>query len=363
MKQVARTDLLRIAMLVKPAVATKDYIAALMCIKFDGDYATAHNDISAIAVKAEVDIKRCVPGDLLTKALASFTAENVSLAYDDEKHELLVKCGRASIKLPTMALNKFPFELPSDTEPEVVLTADVLKGIERCLIGSGNDPKNPGTEGVTLDAREGLAELYSTDSTTLSRYRTDAPIELPGDSPVIMPNFFCEQLLALHKAYPKDKVILVLMANGLLADFGPGSASLHTKRLIDVEPINFPRKFNGIYEQSKVVGDLIPVPDSMDSAVERALMVLSPDFEKTTRFKTLKDTISMHSSSKLGDSDDDLEVKGYTFSPVEVNINPSHLSRALKVCDKIAIYPRMVAMTGDDGKFVHLISPVVPAKP
>jgi hypothetical protein len=39
---------LRLAKLVQPALSTQDYIPALKHIKFEGGYATAYNDVSAI---------------------------------------------------------------------------------------------------------------------------------------------------------------------------------------------------------------------------------------------------------------------------------------------------------------------------
>jgi DNA polymerase III sliding clamp (beta) subunit (PCNA family) len=88
-------------------------------------------------VKSDLDINRCVPGDLLIRALASFAGDSVMIQPTKEKNEILVSSGRAKLKMPCMTLEDFPFEEPKEDGHAIDITDAMLKGIERCLISVG----------------------------------------------------------------------------------------------------------------------------------------------------------------------------------------------------------------------------------
>lgn len=350
-----REALMRVASLVRPALATQDYIPALTHIKFDGEFATAFNDISAIVVRAGIDLQRCVPGDLLIRTLGLFGGDTVALTYDPVKSTLLLASGRSKLKLPTMHPKDFPFSVPTEQAPEVVITPAILKGIERCLLSVGNDPRHPAQMGVTLEVDGDKAVLYSTDNFTISRYATDSKIELPADVPVILPTFFCEQLVTLSKAFDGEK-ILVLLPGGLLVDFidahGNTEASLFSKTVVDLEPMEF-RSIFAKHVKSKGV-EAATIPDAFDAAFNRALLVLSNEMDKSTRVTVKNGTLQLHSTSALGDADDDFEFKG--SGEVEFLIDPSLVVRASKVCTKVAFHGKAMMLTDDSGAFSHLIA-------
>ena len=160
-------------------LATQAYIPALTHIQFDGEYATTYNDISAISVRAKVDVEACLPGDLLIRALNSFGAENIAFQQGPKDDSLVISSGRSKLKLPVLPLSAFPYEAPDTKKAsEIVLDHSILKGIERCLLSVGNDPTHPAQMGVTLDADDkGNAVLFSTDNFTISRYQTKSKIE------------------------------------------------------------------------------------------------------------------------------------------------------------------------------------------
>lgn len=355
MTTITRSALLAIVQLVRPALATQDYIPALQHIKFDGEYALAFNDISAVMVKCDVAVRRCVPGDLLIRALGSFGGESVALVYDDSKSTLLLNSGRSKLKLPTLPTNDFPFEMPiaPDKANDILLGKDILRGIERCLISVSTDPTHPATMGVTLEANEhGHAVLHSTDNFTISRFVTDSAITLPGDAPVILPTFFCQQLIALSKAFPKQlNVILAVLPSGLLVDFG-ADAVVFSRNLIDAEPVDFPKIVGKFIGNAVLPTD--KVPDAFDSAFDRALLVQSAELDKTTEVKVRADSIALNSTSKAGDSDDEIEFKG--GEPQVFLVDPTLVVRALKQCSRIAFLPKTLVLTDETGAYTHLIS-------
>ena len=355
--QIDRAALLRIAGLVRPALAAADYIPALTHIQFADGFATAYNDISAISVTAAVELGRCVPGDLLIRALGSFPGEHVSAALDPATGALLLTSGRSKIKLPTLAPKEFPFEVPTDVAPEVGLSPTVLRGIELCLMSAGSDATHPAQMGVTLEAEGGLAVLHSTDNYSISRAATDTPVTLPGDTPVILPTFLCEQVLSLSRAFPKAKPVLVLLPGALLVDFVDGSAgsvaSVFSKTVIDVEPIDFPSIIRRHVDTSKARGGMVKIPDALDAAFGRALLVLSHEPAKTSTVSVSAGVLTLSSDSDMGQSDDEVP---FDHPDARARIDPALVVRGLKRCTRMALTKKVLLLGDDTGGFLHLIS-------
>lgn len=354
-----REALVKIAALVRPALASQAYIPALTHIKFDGEFASAYNDISAIMVLAQVDVTVCLPGELLIKALNSFGAENIAFQESEKDKAVVLSSGRSKLKIPTLPASAFPFTLPDTKKADVeTLDASILKGIERCLMSVGNDPTHPAQMGVTLDAdSNGNAVLYSTDNFTISRYQTKSQVVLPGDSPVILPTFFCQQLVSMAKAFPDETVDLFILPGALLVEFG-SKAKLFNKTLVDLEPLDFPRIFDKHCKVTGLKDRLAKIPDTWDAAFNRALLVLGGEVDKVTKVVVSDDAIKLHSTSSMGDSDDsmshDLEEPDAPTDPFY--LDPSLVVRASKACGLMSFNSKALALADAEAQFIHLIA-------
>jgi len=360
-KTTSRETLAKVASLVKPALASQSYIPALTHIRFDGEYATTYNDVASISVAASVDINRCVPGDLLIKAIGSFGGESVLMQMKDSA--LHISSGRSKIKLPTLPYSDFPLKVPpaDEADGEIPLGADILKGIERCLISVGNDTAHPQQMGVTLDKEGGFAVLYSTDNYSLSRYQTKTKIKLPGDAPIILPTFFCEQMVSLSRTYPDHQISLLIHAGALVAEFGGGDdkvdAILFTKTLVDLVPRDFGKAIIKAIGKPDTVKNLLePIPDAFDAAFARALLVLSSEHDKSTEVTFDGETMRVHSASSMGDSDDEMPFDQEPSKVAGFVIDPALVIRASKSCSMIACYPNALVLADKDVSFIHLIS-------
>lgn len=354
-----REALVKVVGLVRPALAAQPYIPALTHIQFNGSHATAFNDVSAIAVRAKMDLNRCLPGDLLIRALGSFAAENILFQSNEKDGSIVLSSGRSKLKLPTLDADKFPFELPNEKSAvEIELGAGILRGIERCLISVGSDPTHPSQMGVTLDMDDaGKAVLYSTDNFTISRFQTKASIDLPGDAPVILPTFFCEQLGSLGKAFPDAPVTLIVGTGYLIAEFGD-AATLFSKTLVDLEAMDFPRIVQKHCHLADLKKELVAIPDSFDDAMQRALLVLGTVIDKSTKVTVTDSMLRLHSSSDIGDSDDSMAYQGdETAGPAEpFLVDPALMARACKGCASMAFLQRVVVFADADVQFVHLVA-------
>lgn len=349
---IKRADLLKVANLVRPALASQAYIPALTHIQFARGLATTYNDVASISVKTDAALEACVPGELLIKALNSFGGENVAVAEKD--NALVLSSGRSKLKLPVLDTKAFPFTVPKDDGDEVALSDQILAGISACLLSVGNDPTHPAQMGITLDVdSKGNAVLFSTDNFTISRYATRTKISLPGDSPVILPTLLCEQIGVLAKAFKDEKPVLVIMPGALLVEFGK-QASVFTKTLVDLEPLDFPKIIDKHCKLSAVPDLVEDIPDAFDGALDRALLVLANEVDKVTKITATADEIKLNSSADLGDSDDAMAFAGTDGAAEPFYVDPVLLARGVKATTKMAFLSRAVVLT--KGELLHLIA-------
>lgn len=359
-QNINRDQMIKVANLVKPALSTANYIPALNHIQFDDKYATAYNDISAISVLIETGVTACIPGDVLIRALNSFSSENLMFQLTDS--EAIISSGRSKLKLPILPVDDFPLKWPDEKKAvEIALDANIIKGIERCLVSVGSDPTHPAQMGVTLDVDDkGRAVLFSTDNATISRYQTPTKLKLPGDAPVILPTFFCQQLLALAKAYPEEDLDLMCSPGAVVANFGK-YATLLTKTPVDVEPLDFHKIIRKHVPKLDELGEIVsPLPDSWDAAFSRALLVVSGDDDKSTKITITSSSFKMLTTSAMGESSDSLEFDAEEFPDSPFYVDPSLVARGSKFCTNAYFGSAAMVMTDEghkDGKgFLHLIA-------
>ena len=350
--EVSRKSLLKCLSLARPAVAGQAYIAALTHFAFSGPTVTAYNDVSAITVRAPVDdLDCCLPAELLMKALNSLSAEKV-LIEEGEANSMVLAAGRSKVKLPYLPVQDFPFpKQPKEPKAKIKMVASMLKGIEKCLVGVGADPTHPAQMGITLDPSKDGAVLYSTDNFTISRYQTTAMPSLPADCPIILPTFFCTQLLALSKAFPDEQVTVELHPGSLKATFGT-EAILFTKLLVEPEPMNFGSIIAKYLEGEQLDEVLLDIPDGFEAAFSRALLILDGQLDKATKLSSKGGRLKLFSSSSMGEATDSLAYKGEDLDAVHAD--PALIFRASKLCSKMALLPKVMIMA--DGDFSHLIA-------
>lgn len=355
---ISREYLVKAASLVRPAISNQSYIPALTHIKFADGWATTYNDVSAIAVKSPVeDLDLCIPGELLIKSLGSFGAAEVMVQENSKEGSVLITSGRSKLKLPTLPAKDFPFQWPEEgNSPSVVLTDSILKGIERCLISVGNDPTHPAQMGVTLESDGGTPVLFSTDNFTISRFAAKGKIKLPADSPVILPTFFCEQLISLSKVFSDAEITLHLLPGSILATFD-AQAQLFTKMVTELEPVDFTRMVNRYFKIGDVKANQAPLPEGFEAAINRALLVLSGSADKATKISILDSGMRLASTSDLGDSNDTLNYEPSKHDPEEpFYVDPGLVARAAKACSHIYCLDKVLLLSNDDASFIHMIS-------
>jgi hypothetical protein len=271
---------------------------------------------------------------------------------------MMISSGRAKLKLPALAATDFPFTGPTakDEYDPVPLTDEVLEAIKKCLPNVGTDPTHPAQMGVTLDQSDGKAVLFSTDNHTISRCATKSKIDLPGGTPIILPTFFCDQMLSLSRAFPNDPVDLQVYAGALRVTFGK-KAWVFTRTLDDVNPLDMPMIISKYLDIDKLGKDSVPIPETFDAAWQRALLVLATEADKSTEISEDNIGIRMFSRSALGEVEDLLEYPQHAFVPSKAfYVDPALVIRGSKQCARIALYDKAFCMTSGDGLFMHMIA-------
>lgn len=354
-----RAALARACALVRPALASRGYVPSQTHIKFDGKWATAYNDVMAISVPCDLDLKRLVPGDLLIQGVASFGGKEV--LFSSEATALVVKSGRAKVTLPTLDPEAWTHSWPADEGAPVDLDADIVRGVDQCLVSVGNDSTQPAQMGVTLDADEGgRAVLFSTDNKSVSRRQCKAKAKLPGDVPVIMPKAFCEQLVSLSKAHPGCEAQMLLRSGSIEVRWWDEKdreqCRLFTRVPVDVSPMDFGRvlrKHCG--DLSALKKRLALVPEGLDSAVGRALLVLQGEVRKKASVEVDGGTLRIKASSDLGNADDSM--KAELEDVARVSMDAELVARGLKLASRIGITESVTILTGgEDCEFVHMVA-------
>lgn len=357
-----REGLLRAATLVRPALADRAYIPALQHIMFDGEWATAFDDKLAIAVVCDATLNCLVPGVLFMQSLNSFGGKDVLVQSDDGG--IVLKSGRSRVKLPTLPIKHFPLEWPDDEDAVIEVEGDMLKSIERCLLSVNSDATQPAQMGVTLDTDDDCAVFFSTDNSSVSRAQCTTRIKLPGDVPIIMPRPFCEQLLALNKAFPECLAILKVGPGWLEVQYEVRDdthrlmARLFSRTLVDLDPLNFPKQIQRHCGNIDTLGKrATTIPDELDAALARALLVLASETRKRTTARVDDGVLTLHASSEFGDSDDSIKIDLDNVGPVPMDA--FYVARALKYVSHIAITDTVTILVGGKHfEFVHMVAHV-----
>lgn len=356
---VDRFKLLAALNLCKSALANAAFVPAYTHFMFADDGITAFNDLMAVWVSIEHDLSACVPGNKLLQTLNSLNAASVHLQPHPSEAAVVVQAGRSKLKLPTLPVEDFPIQWPDlKRSDRVEFNQDVLNGIRLCLPSVGTNINHPAQMGVTLDFDEDrYAVLWSTDAVSMSQYATNTEVQLPGDTPVIMPTKFCEQLLTMAKFYGED-VTIHLVPGALLAVFaadgGGEVARLMCRTVVDVQPLEF---FKVKTRHTTRAPDYAEIPAGWEEALHHANIVVGDAGEKSrtavidaTRAKGLRITALADS-----ESEDVLDFTG-SLDEVPVKVDPVLLLRGSKHVALMSIAKSALLMKSADDSFFHMLA-------
>lgn len=359
--KINRDKFLKFLTTVGPAVSKQNYIPALSHVLFKDGFAAAYDDVLAITVATGLDLDVLLPGDTLIRTLSSFNADTVSIDLN-ENNEVKVSSGRSHVKMVSMQSKSFPLVMPSGKKGQVVdIDDDFITGVRALLPAVGNNPSAPASLGITIELDGAAVMLYATDGNTITRYHwanaEGLKVELEQENPVLLPTKFCEQLVSLYKANPKCDAALSFHSGSVTCEFFDDdglAAKLFTKTMSDLALFNYAELLAKYVKQSEVEKITFPIPDGLDSAIDRACLVLTSNVDKVAKLTPTDDGFKLYTVGELGEASDSVEVKGKIVIDDPIHIDPVLIGRACKMSTAMALYSRVVVFTNK--RLLHVVS-------
>jgi len=356
-----KQDLLNKLNQARPFLSTQDFIPILTHYCFDSENLVAYNDVAAIKLVLDSDIKGAVPGSLMLKMLLTVQEETVRVGMHGEK-EVKINSTGSNIKLPLLDPEEFIFDMP-DTEgcDLVQVPLSFLSGLEKTLVSIGDDPLHPERSGVLWKVRDNRITLYSTDSRSISIYKWEDQSFFKSDDvdlEVITPMFFCEQLIAIAKNYADELKTVDLYFN-----------TTENYVIVELNKIChiFTRliKTEEVTDYDSILKAMLPdddkdsyceIPVTMTPALERAILLNNTGkLDEQKSHITLTGTqLNIRTQTESGLVSDEVEFPK-EFGDVEFFLDPDLLQRSFKYCTQINVGANILALT-DDENFQHLIS-------
>ena len=360
--QVNRPQLLAAVGIVRAALVSRPYVQSLSHILSAGGWLTTYNESIAITTKldAEVaDLDCCIEGERLYAALSQFAGTTLDVKVSEGA--LTLKSGKSIIKLGTLPAADFLFETPTLAGGNrLAINQIFIDGITSCLVGVSKDEALPAAMGVTMSTDAGVDNitLYSTDNKTITRFQTDLPWESMTRAATILPAQFCEQLVSLYKTLRCTHVWMHLGDVQAVVRFDDHTV-LTARLQSEYEVINYEDKIQGLCPLETIAAGAMRIPDGIDGALGRAVLVLGNESNLAVRFECAPGTLALDASTATSSSHDDLVLDDYAGDGLlRFNVDPALVARGIKQCDSMLPLPGVLVMLGAKGRLIHLVAHV-----
>jgi len=314
---------------------------------------TAYNDIMAIVCPCKIDLRGGIKGDMLMSVLSKSRAKDIQ--FDLDENQVRIKAGKSSLKFPVLDEEDFLFELPTTKEAfSFEIKESFVEGIDLCLLSVGDDITHPSQMGVTIKIDKDIKLFSTANRYTMSRYEVDCKEDLSIKVTSILPSKFCEQLVKLYKNCDGKKAKLFLTDDWILVEFDD-SVRLFSKIIVSYDD-DSEVDFDSILDtHTEKVDSFIPIPSSMNLALQRSMVVMSNSVHKECDFSINKKKLKIQAVSELADSFDTILLKK-PFKDMKFKSDPSSLLRVLPYCEEVSFTEDCSILLAADGAFTHLIA-------
>src|SRR5215831_7797422 len=163
-----RAELVKTLELLKPALADQNLVPVYQCYMFTGSTVMATNDQIAIIANCKTEQPFAVKGDILLGLLSASRAEEITFTLEEQ--DAVVKAAKSVWRLPYLPYHEkgdFLFEEPEvKFEATLPIDAELLSGLQACLLTSSKDNTQPALMGITV--HKGI-DFYSCDGDAVTR--------------------------------------------------------------------------------------------------------------------------------------------------------------------------------------------------
>jgi DNA polymerase III sliding clamp (beta) subunit (PCNA family) len=320
-----RADLVQTLEHLKPALASTNMVPCYQCFLFDGESVTATNDEIAIIAAFKADQAFATKGEILLGLLKNTRTEDVKFSL--EEHDVHVAAGRSIFKLPFIPKSEFLFEEPQIVQFETVLpiNADLLGGLEACLLTASDDNTQAALMGITISKGSILFGCDS-DAVTRSKQRVQA-----NDAPDrLIPTDFCKTVVRLITATEARRGEFCISEDWAMATIDNNYRVYGRIAKVD-KPLDHQNLIDETLKKQKVT--FVDVPKGFDRALSRARVIADPESGKTV-LTVEGDRLKLVTETSMGIVRDSVAIG---HQPVTANVSAELVQRAISLCDQMAI--------------------------
>lgn len=339
------SDLSALLKKVAPALSKKDFVPVFSCFCFDGETVTAFDDVVAMQIPCEFEIKGGAKGATLQSWLSACSG-NAELNVEQIEGGVKLKAGRSRIELAMIDEEQFLHEFPEEDAEDIEFTDELVSAMLRCTTTMGNDPTVPALMGITLSASGKKLSLYSTDnySATFEQLR----IKDKNKWVAVLSPRFCELFAAIA---PNDKPQEFYLDVSWAEVVFESGLRLYSKNISEHDVDRYDSLFSSIGED--VLEEAVAMPKGIESALDRALVVLN-DEHNTATLKFSDGRLKLTASTPLGSVVDQLKVKGHPDA--ECDIVPKVFKRCLEDAGSFIVREDFIVFAGET--HLRLMAPV-----
>lgn len=328
--------------LAQPCLLSVDFIPILSHYCFDTGMVYAYDDVSAVVVDCNTDLKCGLRGDTLL-GLVGLAGEKITLKQGKEKVEII--SGNSHLELPFLQPKDFQFQFPQqDTLSEFSLSEDILQGLTLCAAGVGKDPRKPEFTGVTLQLGTKPA-FYASDNTSIIKY---VPANAVGKKAleVIVPKSICDQILATVTALSAEleKVMMTVTAEFLIIQF---SATTPNVTIVGKHLTVKAAKFEKIIEGCETNKPKFAIPEDFHKAVAKVVLVTSKELQRGCELQTQREALWVRGQGALGKAETKFSTDHIVLPDVTVICSPEHLTSMLSNVTHMIVDEKVIQMRGE----------------
>ena len=340
-----------------PAVDSTGMLAVFKNLYFRKGSITAFNTRHAIKIYIQTGVTGKFPGALMKRLVDSLFGEDVTLEVGDDG-ALVMQAERTDAKIQGSSENWTFADPKFDAEaPFLTVSDEFLEAIEKCSISISTSPLRPEFQGLIVQVLEKDLRMYSCviEHLHLSEYvMSKTKHSLTAGSKFQMPEFFAEQLLVMHRAFPNDGIEIYPQKDAILALVGD-KAMLYAKVPVSTNQVNLS---DMVRKQKPADMKLIEISPSLEAAFDRANILLGGKNDGLMEVAIEGDTAVTKTTALRAEGPpnvvvDEFDVKGHSNN-CKFTVIPSLVLPGLKYARQVYFSKARLVMS-DGGAWTHFV--------
>jgi hypothetical protein len=324
-----RNKLIATLKVVGKALSTNTELPAFSSFFFNKKRVSAYDDVLSISSECDLEAAGGVPGKFLQTWLSSCSGDEVKI--DSKKKAIKLACGRSKIGFDLLAEPMFVFKRPTEPGTLLMNPFELMRALEQCYPFITSNPQQSWMDGLTVEFKDGEADIYGTNGHSLSHATAVVANEGELGGTVLLPNRFVKTILAMHKTNPVSSLeIGDSWVEATLDDqttvFSRTSTEVNVKVLADMAA-----------NMLKLAKDWIPINPEMEEIIERVKSVASVAKDDPKSKLTIGDGTFTLGTSATGATLSDLVPFEGKHPKRESNFNPKYLHGCTKSADELCL--------------------------